>query len=252
MAEVQKQDRLVRESFVTTILERLRDWLPFRKNNEKLDFVVGEETKTVFSIASNGEIFYIAEPNSTTQESLQTQLNKIGLTIINDETEFNSICTKSNLGKYIYLEKSGENYSSGLYTIVLNANNHGNIEPKLLSQDIKNELTKFYTKEEVNGYLDNYVSKSEIGTIVTEENVEKIIVQKLEEIIKTDDDGNISIKLDGYVTIGDYNERIGIIENWMGMNPDEESGAISTEDLEEIMEIDINNDEKIGYGEKIE
>ena len=50
MAEVQKQDRLVRESFVTRILENLRDWLPFRKNTEKVDFVIGEETKTVFSI----------------------------------------------------------------------------------------------------------------------------------------------------------------------------------------------------------
>lgn len=247
MAEVQKQDRLVRESFVTRILENLRDWLPFRKESTKINFVAGEESKTVFSIASNGEIFYIAEPNSTTQESLQTQLNKIGLTIINDETEFNSICTKSNLGKYIYLEKSGENYPAGLYNIILNANNHGNIEPKLLSQDIKNELSNYYNKKEIDDYFDEYISKSEIGTIVTEKNVEDIIVQKLEEIIKTDEDGNISVNLKGYVTIDDFNKRIDIIENWMGINPEKESGAISTEDLEIITQKDINNDKTIGY-----
>ena len=142
MAEINtnnSQDRLVRESFVTRILENLKNWLPFRKTTEKIDFVVGEETKTVLSINYNGEIFYL-NGNNISEESLQTKLNKIGLTIINDETEFNSICTKANLGKYVYLENSGENYSSGLYNIILNANNHGNIEPKLLSQDIKNEL----------------------------------------------------------------------------------------------------------------
>lgn len=248
MAEINtnnSQDRLVRESFVTRILENLKNWLPFRKTTEKIDFVVGEETKTVLSINYNGEIFYL-NGNNISEESLQTKLNKIGLAIINDETEFNSICTKANLGKYVYLENSGENYSSGLYNIILNANNHGNIEPKLLSQDIKNELNNYYDKEEIDSYFKNYVSKAESESFVTEENVQEIIVKKLEEIIKTDEDGNISIKLDGYVTIDEFNSRIDIIENWMGMNPEEESGAISLTDLETITQIDINNDSKIG------
>lgn len=245
MAEVQKQDRLVRESFVTRILENLRDWLPFRKNTEKVDFVVGEETKTVFSITANGEIFYIAEPESTTLESLQNRLNKIGLQIIETELEFNNLCNDKNLGKLVFLNISGELYCSGLYSIVLDANKN-KIEPKLLSQDIKNELTNFYTKEEVNSYLNNYVSKAELETFVTEENVQEIVVKKLEEIIKTDENGNISINLDNYITIEEFNSRIDIIENWMGMNPEEESGAISITDLETITQIDINNDSKIG------
>lgn len=245
MSEV-KQDRLVRESFVTRILENLRDWLPFRKTTEKIDFVAGEETKTVFSITSNGEIFYIAEPESTTLESLQTRLNKIGLQVIETESEFENLCNNANIGKLIYLNKSGESYTSGLYSIILDASNHGKIEPKLLSKDIKNELTNYYDKDEIDKYFDDYVSKAEIGTIVTEENVEDIIVQKLEEIIKTDEDGNISIKLDGYVTIDEFGRRIGNIENWMGMNPEEASGAISTAELEIITQIDINNDSNIG------
>ena len=245
MAEVQKQDRLVRESFVTRILENLRDWLPFRKNTEKVDFVIGEETKTVFSIATNGEIFYIAEPNTTTLESLQNRLNKVGLQIIESELEFNNLCNDKNLGKLVFLNTTGELYCSGLYSIVLDANKN-KIEPKLLSQDIKNELTNFYTKEEVNSYLNNYVSKAELETFVTEENVQEIVVKKLEEIIKTDEDGNISINLDNYITIEEFNSRIDIIENWMGMNPEEESGAISITDLETITQIDINNDSKIG------
>lgn len=245
MAEVQKQDRLVRESFVTRILENLRDWLPFRKNTEKVDFVIGEETKTVFSIAANGEIFYIAEPNTTTLESLQNRLNKIGLQIIETELEFNNLCNDKNLGKLVFLNTTGELYCSGLYSIVLDANKN-KIEPKLLSQDIKNELTNFYTKEEVNSYLNNYVSKAELETFVTEENVQEIVVKKLEEIIKTDENGNISINLEGYVTVDEFNSRIDIIENWMGMNPEEESGAISITDLETITQIDINNDSKIG------
>lgn len=245
MAEVQKQDRLVRESFVTRILENLRDWLPFRKNTETVDFIVGEETKTVFSITANGEIFYIAEPESTTLESLQNRLNKIGLQIIETELEFNNLCNDKNLGKLVFLNTTGELYCSGLYSIVLDANKN-KIEPKLLSQDIKNELTNFYTKEEVNSYLNNYVSKAELETFVTEENVQEIVVKKLEEIIKTDEDGNISINLDNYITIEKFNSHIDIIENWMGMNPEEESGAISITDLETITQIDINNDSKIG------
>lgn len=245
MAEVQKQDRLVRESFVTRILENLRDWLPFRKNTEKVDFVIGEETKTVFSIAANGEIFYIAEPESTTLESLQNRLNKIGLQIIETELEFNNLCNDKNLGKLVFLNTTGELYCSGLYSIVLDANKN-KIEPKLLSQDIKNELTNFYTKEEVNSYLNNYVSKAELETFVTEENVQEIVIREINEIIKTDENGNISINLEGYVTVDEFNSRIDIIENWMGMNPEEESGAISITDLETITQIDINNDSKIG------
>ena len=244
MAEVQKQDRLVRESFVTRILENLRDWLPFRKNTEKVDFVIGEETKTVFSITANGEIFYIAEPESTTLESLQNRLNKVGLQIIETELEFNNLCNDKNLGKLVFLNTTGELYCSGLYSIVLDANKN-KIKPKLLSQDIKNELTNFYTKEEVNSYLNNYVSKAELETFVTEENVQEIVVKKLEEIIKTDENGNISINLDNYITIEEFNSRIDIIENWMGMNPEEESGAISITDLETITQIDIHNDSKI-------
>lgn len=246
MAEVQKQDRLVRESFVTTILERLRDWLPFRKESSKINFVAGEESKTVFSITSNGEIFYIAEPNSTTLESLQNRLNKVGLQIIETESEFETLCNNTNIGKLIYLNNSGKSYAAGLYSIILDANNHGKIEPKLLSQDIKNELSNYYNKKEIDEYFDKYISKSEIGTIVTEENVQDIVVKELKEIIKTDEDGNISVNLDGYVTIGEYNERIGIIENWMGMHPDKESGAISVIDLENITKTDLNNDKKIG------
>lgn len=244
MAEVQKQDRLVRESFVTRILENLLNWLPFIKNTEKIDFVVGEEAKQVFSITANGEIFYIAEPNTTTLESLQTRLNKVGLQVIETEIEFENLCNNTNIGKLIYLNNSGESYVSGLYSIILDASNHGKIEPKLLSQDIKNELTNYYDKGEIDKYFDDYVSKSDIGTIVTEENVQAIVVKEIKEIIKTDEDGNISVNLDGYVTIGEYNERIGIIENWMGMHPDKESGAISVIDLENITKIDLNNDKK--------
>lgn len=244
MSEV-KQDRLVRESFVTRILENLRDWLPFRKTTEKIDFVAGEETKTVFSITSNGEIFYIAEPESTTLESLQTRLNKVGLQIIETESEFNNLCNNNNLGKLVFLNTTGELYCAGLYSIMLDANKN-KVEPKLLSQDIKNELSNYYNKGEIEAYLTNYISKSEIENYVTEETVNEIVVREINEIIKTDGDGNITVNLEGYVTIDDFNERIDIIENWMGMNSEKESGAISIADLEAITQIDINNDKIIG------
>lgn len=240
MSEV-KQDRLVRESFVTTILERLRDWLPFRKQNENINFVVGTEEKEVLSIKSNGEIFYVNNLNTGYLESLQDRLSKIGLTIGNAEQELLDFSVSENVSKYFYLENSGETYCAGLYYIIINASKGGIIEPKLLGQDIKLELTNYYTKEEVENYLKEYVTHEEISNVVTEENVETIVVKKIKEIISTDENGDININLSGFVTIEEFNNRIGALEAWAGI-ADGESGAITVDDLEEITEIDLNND----------
>jgi hypothetical protein len=240
MSEV-KQDRLVRESFITRILDNLYNWLPFRKQNENINFVVGTEEKEVLSIKSNGEIFYVNNLNTGYLESLQDRLSKIGLIIVNTEQELLDSSVSENVSKYFYLENSGETYCAGLYYIIINASKGGVIEPKLLGQDIKLELTNYYTKEEVENYLKEYVTHEEISNVVTEENVETIVVKKIKEIISTDENGNININLSGFVTIEEFNNRIGVLEAWAGI-ADGESGAITVDDLEEITEIDLNND----------
>jgi hypothetical protein len=240
MSEV-KQDRLVRESFITRILDNLYNWLPFRKQNESINFVVGTEEKEVLSIKSNGEIFYVNNLNTGYLESLQDRLSKIGLIIVNTEQELLDSSVSENVSKYFYLENSGETYCAGLYYIIINASKGGVIEPKLLGQDIKLELTNYYTKEEVENYLKEYVTHEEISNVVTEENVETIVVNKIKEIISTDENGNININLSGFVTIEEFNNRIGALEAWAGI-ADGESGAITVDDLEEITEIDLNND----------
>lgn len=240
MADIntQTQDKLVRESFIRRILENLRDWLPFRKTETTIDFVAGEQTKTIFSISNNGEVFFISEPTNGTLESLQSRLSKIGLTVLSNEQELISFLISSNIGKLVYLETTGETYKSGLYSITLDTSTNG---PKayLLGQDIKEELSNYYTKEEVNNYLTDYVKASDFET-----NVNEIVVKKLEEILTTDEDGNISVNLEGYVTIDEFNERIGKLEDWIGTG--ENTGAMSVEDLEKIVEMDLNNDEIIG------
>jgi nitrogen regulatory protein PII len=240
MSEV-KQDRLVRESFITRILENLYNWLPFRKQNESINFVVGTEEKEVLSIKSDGEIFYVNNLSTGNVESLQSRLSKIGLTIVNTEQELLESSVSENVSKYFYLEKSGETYCAGLYYIIINASKGGVIEPKLLGQDIKLELTNYYTKEEVENYLKEYVTHEEISNVVTEENVETIVVKKIKEIISTDENGDININLSGFVTIEEFNNRIGALEAWAGI-ADGESGAITVDDLEEITKIDLNND----------
>lgn len=240
MSEV-KQDRLVRESFITRILENLYNWLPFRKQNESINFVVGTEEKEVLSIKSNGEIFYVNNLSTGNLESLQDRLSKIGLTIVNTEQELLESSISENVSKYFYLEKSGETYCAGLYHIIINASKGGAIEPKLLGQDLKAELTNYYTKEEVENYLKEYVTHEEISNVVTEENVESIVVTKIKEIISTDENGDINISLSGFVTIEEFNNRIGTLEAWAGI-ADGKSGAITVDDLEAITKIDLNND----------
>lgn len=243
MADIntQTQDKLVRESFIRRILENLRDWLPFRKTETSTDFVAGEQTKIVFSISNNGEVFFISEPANGTLESLQARLSKIGLTVLSDEQELISFLVSSNIGKLVYLEEAGETYKSGLYSITLDTDTNS---PKayLLGQDIKEELSNYYTIEQVDNYLKDYVKATDF-----EANVNEIVVKKLNEILITDPDGNISVNLEGYVTIDEFNKRIVVLENWIGMNPEESSGAMSVEDVEKIVEMDLNNDETIGY-----
>ena len=238
MADINTKDKLVRESFIRRILENLRNWLPFRKTETAIDFVVGEQTKSVFSISNNGEVFFISEPTNGTLESLQARLSKIGLTVLSNEQELISFLISSNIGKLVYLETAGETYKSGLYSITLNTSTNS---PKayLLGQDIKEELSNYYTIEQVDNYLKDYVKSSDLET-----DVNKIVVKKLEEILITDPDGNITVKLDGYVTVDEFNERIGKLEDWIGTG--ENTGAMSVEELEKIVEMDLNDDKIIG------
>lgn len=238
MSEV-KQDRLVRESFITRILENLKNWMPFRKTTEKIDFVVGSEEKKVLTLQANGELLLITDLTNNTVESLQNKLSKIGLTFVDNEEEFTQFISNENVGKYVYLNTSSETYTAGLYYIIINASNHGNIEPKLLGQDIKTELTNYYKKEEVDNYLLNYVKKEELT-----EDIEGIVIKQINEIISTDEDGNVSINLEGYVTIEEFNNRISIIEDWAGIT-DSKSGAITIDEIEQITQLDLDNNGKI-------
>lgn len=238
MADINTKDKLVRESFIRRILENLRNWLPFRKTETAIDFIVGEQTKSVFSISNNGEVFFISEPTNGTLESLQARLSKIGLTVLSNEQELISFLISSNIGKLVYLETAGETYKSGLYSITLDTDTNS---PKayLLGQDIKEELSNYYTIEEVDNYLKDYVKAADFETDVNE-----IVVKKLDEILTTDPDGNISVNLEGYVTIDEFNERISKLEDWIGTG--ENTGAMSVEDLEKIVEMDLDNNEIIG------
>ena len=238
MSEV-KQDRLVRESFIERILENLKNWLPFRKQNEKIDFVVGEENKEALSIYANGDIHIITDLQNNTVESLQDKLSKIGLTICSTETEFTSIIDKQHIGKFVYLEESGETYKAGLYNFIKNLSDRGNCLPYYIGVDIKEDLKNYYTKTEVDLYVSKYIDDLEIPT---SENIEKIIISKINEKIKVDENGNISINLDNYALKEEFEKlenRVTDLEDWKDEEP------ISLKQIEFVTNIDLNNDGKI-------
>jgi uncharacterized protein YbcV (DUF1398 family) len=180
MAEVQKQDRLVRESFVTRILERLRDWLPVTKNNTTVNFITpGEETKNAISIYANGEIHIITDLQNNTVESLQSRLSTIGLTVCKNETEFLQLISKQNIGKFVYLEEGAETYKAGLYSFLKNLSDRGECLPYYIGIDIKEDLKKYYTKEECNAYIENYITNLKIPTDKT---IEQVVIEQIKGV----------------------------------------------------------------------
>ena len=238
MSEV-KQDRLVRESFIERILENLKNWLPFRKQNEKIDFVVGEENKEAISIYANGEIHIITDLQNNTVESLQEKLDKIGLTVCKTEDDFIALINKQNIGKFVYLEESGESYNAGLYSFIKNLSDRGNCLPYFIGLDIKEDLKNYYTKEETNTYISNYISSLNIPTT---DNIEQIIINKINEKIKIDDNGNILINLDNYTLKEDFEKleiRVADLEDWKDEEP------ISLIQIEHLTQIDLNGDGNI-------
>jgi polyhydroxyalkanoate synthesis regulator phasin len=240
MAEVQKQDRLVRESFVTTILERLRDWLPFTKNNTTVNFITpGEETKNAISIYANGEIHIITDLQNNTVESLQSRLSTIGLTVCKNETEFSQLISKQNIGKFVYLEEGSETYKAGLYGFIKNLSDRGECFPYYIGIDIKEDLKQYYTKEECNAYIDNYISSLKIPT---DETIEQVVIEQIKEIIKIEENGDISVNLGNYALKEEFEKlekRVGLLEDWKDEEP------ISLAQIEDITQIDLNGDGEI-------
>ena len=258
MAEITNKQKLASVSYVEAILHKLQDWMPFKRKNggilqdsrddngdqtlqtsnegeialgtynkTDIDTILSigigsrEERKNAISFKKNGEIFIVTDIVNYKTESLQSILDKKGVTILSDESELDEYKTFENIGRMFYIN----NEFGALY--VISYKTPSGYDAFKIGDSIETDLSNYYTKEEV-------YTKEQVRALIDE--------------IKA---GNVD--LTNYYTISQIDEKIenlqGQIDNVsdrLTYVEDVIETPISTEDLETIIGIDVNNDGKIG------
>ena len=255
MSETNKQ-KLATVGYVEAILRKLQDWMPFKRKNggifqdskdengeqtlqttntgeialgkynesdaeTLLSIGIGsrvgsrEERKNAISIKKNGEIFIITNIQNYKVESLQSILDKKGVTILNDESELDEYKTFENLGRMFYIN----NEFGALY--VISYKTPSGYDAFKIGDSIETDLSNYYTKEEVNKLIDAI-------------NAGDIDLTNYYTILEVDE------------KIGALQEQIDNVDGRLNFVEDIIETPISTEDLESIIGLDINNDGKIG------
>ena len=251
MSEV-KQDRIVRESFITRILENLYNWLPFRRQsngsivqvnadgqstnvttneneialgnynetdiNTLLSVGIGSEQqrKNAISINKDGEIFIITDLKTSSVESLQKRIENNTLTVCKTIDELLLYKNEQHISKLLYLTDTVDyneiTYYAGLYSV---------------SKDNSNNVFLFNLGISANVDLSNYYTKEEVDLIIDKVNAGEIDLL------------NYYTKSEIDKTVDDINTRLEDVEDFI-KNP------IQTTELEIITNTDLNNDNKIG------
>lgn len=252
MAEITNKQKLASVSYVEAILHKLQDWMPFKRKNggilqdsradngdqtlqtsnegeialgtynkTDIDTILSigigsrEERKNAISFKKNGEIFIVTDIVNYKTESLQSILDKKGVTILSDESDLEEFKTSDNLGRMFYINSE----NGGLYVIGYKL--PSGYDAFKIASSVETDLSNYYTKQEVR------------------------------ELINDIQAGNIDLA--NYYTISQVDERV---ENLQGQidNMDDRltfvegviEDPISTEDLEDIIGLDMNKDGKIG------
>ena len=245
-------EKIATVSYVEAMFKRLSDWMPFTRKNggiiqdsrdengeqtlqttnngeialgsynisdteTLLSIGIGqrEERKNAISVKQNGEIFIITDIKNYKVESLQRILDTKGVTIINDESELNEYKTFENLGRMFYIN----NKFGALY--VISYKTPSGYDAFKIGDSLETDLSNYYTKEEVNKLIDSITAGDiDLTNYYTIFEVDEKI-EKLQE------------------QIDDIDVRLTYVEDVI-------ETPISTEDLETIIGIDVNNDGKIG------
>ena len=252
MAEITNKQKLASVSYVEAILHKLQDWMPFKRKNggilqdsrddngdqtlqtsnegeialgtynkTDIDTILSigigsrEERKNAISFKKNGEIFIVTDIVNYKTESLQSILDKKGVTILSDESDLEEFKTSDNLGRMFYINSE----NGGLYVIGYKL--PSGYDAFKIASSVETDLSNYYTKAEVR------------------------------ELINGIQAGDIDLA--NYYTISQVDERVenlqGQIDN-MGDRLTFVEGVIedpiSTEDLEDIIGLDMNKDGKIG------
>lgn len=260
VAEITNKQKLATVGYVEAILHKLQDWMPFKRKNggilqdskdengeqtlqttttntgeialgkynisddeTLLSIGIGsrEERKNAISIKKNGEIFIITNIQNYKVESLQSILDKKGVTILNDESELDEYKTFENLGRMFYIN----NEFGALY--VISYKTPSGYDAFKIGDSIETDLSNYYTKEEV-------YTKEQVRALIDEIKAGNVDLANYYTILEVDEKVEALQEqidnIDGRLTVVEY-----VIET-----------PISTEDLESIIGLDINNDGKIG------
>ena len=258
VAEITNKQKLATVGYVEAILHKLQDWMPFKRKNggilqdskdengeqtlqttntgeialgkynksdaeTLLSIGIGsrEERKNAISIKKNGEIFIITNIQNYKVESLQSILDKKGVTILNDESELDNYKTSENLGRMFYIN----NEFGALY--VISYKTPSGYDAFKIGDSIETDLSNYYTKEEV-------YTKEQVRALIDEIKAGNIDLTNYYTILEVDE----KVKV--------LQEQIDNIDGRLTVVEDIIETPISTEDLETIIGSDINNDGKIG------
>ena len=262
VAEITNKQKLATVGYVEAILHKLQDWMPFKRKNggilqdskdengeqtlqttntgeialgkynksdaeTLLSIGIGssigsrEERKNAISIKKNGEIFIITNIQNYKVESLQSILDKKGVTILNDESELDEYKTFENIGRMFYIN----NEFGALY--VISYKTPSGYDAFKIGDSIETDLSNYYTKEQV-------YTKEEVNKLIDAINAGDIDLANYYTILEVDE------------KVEALQEQIDNIDGRLNFVEDVIETPISTEDLESIIGLDINNDGKIG------
>ena len=252
MAEITNKQKLASVSYVEAILHKLQDWMPFKRKNggilqdsrddngdqtlqtsnegeialgtynkTDIDTILSigigsrEERKNAISFKKNGEIFIVTDIVNYKTESLQSILDKKGVTILSDESDLEEFKTSDNLGRMFYINSE----NGGLYVIGYKL--PSGYDAFKIASSVETDLSNYYTKEEVRELI-NHIQAGDIDL------ANYYTISQVDERFE-----NLQGQIDNMDNRLTFVE--GVIED-----------PISTEDLEDIIGLDMNKDGKIG------
>jgi hypothetical protein len=106
-----------------SFLDKLKEWLPIKKQEDSVVIQAPETFKNALEIKSDGMIYIIGTNSDTIK--LQERLDRVG-TIVAETVDVAKTYLKSEyLGSMIYIKEGAADFVAGLYTIGIDAANHG-------------------------------------------------------------------------------------------------------------------------------
>lgn len=238
------QDKLVRVSFIKGILEKLYNWLPFRKTSNggivqiTLDGTTTNETtnegeialgkynlsdyetvlslgigdngqrKNAIKISNKGEIFIITDFNTNNVESLQQAIADKGVTFCDSYDEMLIYLNSGKfLGKFLYL-KNDSTFEGTNYSAGL----------YLICIDASNHgaHSLFNVGSSITKMLESYYTKDEVNVLIDKVNA-----------------GDID--LTNYYTIAEINTKFEEIEDRIEVIEDWKEEPITSNELQDII-----------------